>query len=64
MFSSAYLRALEVEKKEPNKYVNNLKGHQCVDGGWGRSNVWSMVEKSNCETVSYTHLTLPTKRIV
>ncbi len=49
MFSSTYLTALEIERKEPDKYVNNLKGHLCVDGGWGRSNVWSMVEKSNCE---------------
>ena len=49
MFSSTYLTALEIERKEPDKYVNNLKGHLCVDGGWGRSNVWSMVEKFNCE---------------
>ena len=52
MFSSTYLRALEIERKEPDTYVNNLKGHQCRLGGWARENVWSLREKFECGVCS------------
>ena len=63
-FTNAHETLIWASKSEKSKYTFNYQSLKCLNDDLQMRSNWDLPICNGSETVSYTHLTLPTKRIV